>query len=140
MTAEASAVRVAMPIALALVALSAASADQQPAFTAKPAAIRDGDQVAVRFATNAPCDVTVAVEDGAGRVIRHLASGMLGPNAPAPLAKDIREKTLAVTVRLAVQLPESAAIWALTVNRRAVRRSEERRVGKECRSRWSPYH
>ena len=24
--------------------------------------------------------------------------------------------------------------------RRIVRRSEERRVGKECRSRWSPYH
>src|SRR3712207_8291310 len=24
--------------------------------------------------------------------------------------------------------------------RTAVRRSEERRVGKECRSRWSPYH
>src|SRR2546429_9914782 len=23
---------------------------------------------------------------------------------------------------------------------RAVNRSEERRVGKECRSRWSPYH
>src|SRR3989442_15285333 len=23
---------------------------------------------------------------------------------------------------------------------RALRRSEERRVGKECRSRWSPYH
>ena len=22
----------------------------------------------------------------------------------------------------------------------AVKRSEERRVGKECRSRWSPYH
>src|SRR2546426_11682468 len=25
-------------------------------------------------------------------------------------------------------------------NCRAVTRSEERRVGKECRSRWSPYH
>ena len=24
--------------------------------------------------------------------------------------------------------------------RRAMDRSEERRVGKECRSRWSPYH
>ena len=24
--------------------------------------------------------------------------------------------------------------------RAAVERSEERRVGKECRSRWSPYH
>ena len=23
---------------------------------------------------------------------------------------------------------------------RAITRSEERRVGKECRSRWSPYH
>ena len=27
--------------------------------------------------------------------------------------------------------------WAMTV---AGIRSEERRVGKECRSRWSPYH
>src|SRR2546429_3154299 len=26
------------------------------------------------------------------------------------------------------------------VARSAARRSEERRVGKECRSRWSPYH
>src|SRR5256885_414740 len=28
--------------------------------------------------------------------------------------------------------------WKAT--RSALRRSEERRVGKECRSRWSPYH
>ena len=25
-------------------------------------------------------------------------------------------------------------------SKRSYRRSEERRVGKECRSRWSPYH
>ena len=25
-------------------------------------------------------------------------------------------------------------------NKAALKRSEERRVGKECRSRWSPYH
>ena len=25
-------------------------------------------------------------------------------------------------------------------NMKIIRRSEERRVGKECRSRWSPYH
>src|SRR2546426_10568173 len=33
--------------------------------------------------------------------------------------------------------------WRLRVRRRTVsteERSEERRVGKECRSRWSPYH
>src|SRR5690242_6999382 len=28
----------------------------------------------------------------------------------------------------------------VAVVKREVRRSEERRVGKECRSRWSPYH
>jgi len=27
-----------------------------------------------------------------------------------------------------------------TINKDIVSRSEERRVGKECRSRWSPYH
>ena len=31
------------------------------------------------------------------------------------------------------------AIGAYNVNN-ALTRSEERRVGKECRSRWSPYH
>src|SRR3989441_7962372 len=30
--------------------------------------------------------------------------------------------------------------WLLTVSRLDWHRSEERRVGKECRSRWSPYH
>src|SRR5260370_40655572 len=30
--------------------------------------------------------------------------------------------------------------WREMVNRSALMRSEERRVGKECRSRWSPYH
>ena len=28
----------------------------------------------------------------------------------------------------------------IALNRDALSRSEERRVGKECRSRWSPYH
>src|SRR5256885_9062380 len=32
------------------------------------------------------------------------------------------------------------AMSALALAWRAVNRSEERRVGKECRSRWSPYH
>ena len=27
-----------------------------------------------------------------------------------------------------------------SINVQALNRSEERRVGKECRSRWSPYH
>src|SRR2546430_17065819 len=34
----------------------------------------------------------------------------------------------------------SRVIGKYTVTRRELVRSEERRVGKECRSRWSPYH
>ena len=30
--------------------------------------------------------------------------------------------------------------YEFLVNERENERSEERRVGKECRSRWSPYH
>ena len=31
-------------------------------------------------------------------------------------------------------------IWAESSHVEKIKRSEERRVGKECRSRWSPYH
>ena len=31
-------------------------------------------------------------------------------------------------------------VQALRADRNKLSRSEERRVGKECRSRWSPYH
>ena len=35
------------------------------------------------------------------------------------------------------RLGDSGILW---VTLTALLRSEERRVGKECRSRWSPYH
>src|SRR2546422_11045911 len=33
-----------------------------------------------------------------------------------------------------------ARVVPVTSGTRTLKRSEERRVGKECRSRWSPYH
>ena len=36
--------------------------------------------------------------------------------------------------------PQINAIVTLDIERGFLHRSEERRVGKECRSRWSPYH
>src|SRR5437016_11773217 len=36
--------------------------------------------------------------------------------------------------------PENIQDMASEITRQAPFRSEERRVGKECRSRWSPYH
>src|SRR5256885_2022760 len=37
-------------------------------------------------------------------------------------------------------LPPTGGLRAEGGGGAALRRSEERRVGKECRSRWSPYH
>src|SRR5256886_16102889 len=37
-------------------------------------------------------------------------------------------------------LMDGENLFELEPDERARRRSEERRVGKECRSRWSPYH
>src|SRR3712207_8347923 len=39
-------------------------------------------------------------------------------------------------------LPDARAriAYVVTLTEQAASRSEERRVGKECRSRWSPYH
>ena len=34
----------------------------------------------------------------------------------------------------------STILFVVHVERTTLTRSEERRVGKECRSRWSPYH
>ena len=55
-----------------------------------------------------------------------------GSQDDSSLPPAIREKTR--------KLKESATAFKELVNEDAGRRSEERRVGKECRSRWSPYH
>jgi hypothetical protein len=53
-----------------------------------PEVRRDGDVVRIRFALDQPDDVLVRVVDAQGRVVRNLACGVLGPNAPEPLVKD----------------------------------------------------
>ena len=40
----------------------------------------------------------------------------------------------------ALRQPLVAALWIGLIMGDVKQRSEERRVGKECRSRWSPYH
>lgn len=57
-------------------------------FAQKPLVTRQGDRVAIVFAAKGYCDATVAVEDASGRSVRHLASGVLGPNAPPAFQKD----------------------------------------------------
>ncbi|MCK6473599.1 MAG: hypothetical protein L6R28_17890 [Planctomycetes bacterium] len=63
-------------------------------FASKPQVTRQGDRVTITFESKDFCDATVAVEDAEGRIVRHLACGVLGPNAPEPFKKDSLEQTL----------------------------------------------
>ena len=61
--------------------------------------------------------------------LREARAALLGAQASANAAQAELEKNKVEAEGVDVQF-----------NKRNVERSEERRVGKECRSRWSPYH
>ncbi len=54
------------------------------AFTSEPKITKKGDKYEITFAVKDYCDVTVAVVAPDGRIVRHLAAGVLGKNAPYP--------------------------------------------------------
>jgi sugar lactone lactonase YvrE len=64
------------------------------AFVEKPRVTRAGDLVTISFKSKAYCDATVVIENTQGRIVRHLISGVLGPNAPAPFKKNSLAQTL----------------------------------------------
>lgn len=61
-------------------------------FTRKPEITREGDNTTISFESKAFCDVTIAIEDGRGKIVRHLASGVLGPNAPKPFQPNSKKQ------------------------------------------------
>ncbi len=63
-------------------------------FARAPKLTRAGDEVTIAFETEAWCDVTVAIEHAEGRIVRHLASGVLGLNAPEPFQWNSKAQTL----------------------------------------------
>jgi len=63
-------------------------------FTQKPKVSRDGDRVTISFASKGYCDATAAIENEEGKIIRHLASGVLGVNAPSPFQKNALKQTI----------------------------------------------
>ncbi|MBA4387618.1 MAG: hypothetical protein C0404_06525, partial [Verrucomicrobia bacterium] len=65
------------------------------AFTEKPAVkIVAPDKYEITFAVKGNCDVTVGLVDGDGKVVRHLGSGVLGANAPAPFQRNSLKQTI----------------------------------------------
>src|SRR2546423_7694091 len=61
-------------------------------------------------------------------------------NWTVPSAGSCDAATLATIEQSLTFGPTAAVTASLDPNTVMVKRSEERRVGKECRSRWSPYH
>src|SRR2546425_12639465 len=52
----------------------------------------------------------------------------------------IEGRNIVIEHRVSTAPKENPALVADLLSRKIDIRSEERRVGKECRSRWSPYH
>jgi len=64
-------------------------------FTEKPSVKQaEPDKYEIAFAVKGACDVTVAIVDGEGKVVRHLGSGVLGANAPAPFQKNTLKQAI----------------------------------------------
>ena len=75
----------------------------------------------------------VGIEDGAKFVFLKPFRGLCGNGA------QLRQYALH-QLALINSLKEDAKGQGYELNGHFLLRSEERRVGKECRSRWSPYH
>ena len=73
-----------------------------------------------------------------------LKDGRLGPASPGrPADDDATGWALAAVRHQLTEIlgwPVLPIAWSQIEGGDATTRSEERRVGKECRSRWSPYH
>src|SRR5688572_32414645 len=82
-------------------------------------------------------DLTVTGVQTCALPISSSASSMVALSRHAPLRRASRVSPKVRTPsRLGLPMRRATPIRA----RPATPRSEERRVGKECRSRWSPYH
>ncbi|MCK6472409.1 MAG: hypothetical protein L6R28_11755 [Planctomycetes bacterium] len=70
---------------------AADAAPAAPAFAQEPSVRRDGSGWRIDFAVAAPTDVTIYIQDAEGRIVRHLVSGVLGENPPAPLVPGLKQ-------------------------------------------------
>ncbi len=68
--------------------------EKPPALAAGPEVKASSAAAEIAFEANTRTDVAVWIEDGKGERVRHLAAGMLGPNAPAPLKKNTLKQSV----------------------------------------------
>ena len=63
-------------------------------FATPPTARKAGDKTVIEFAVNEWTDVAVYIEDAGGRIVRHLAAGVLGENPPPPFVARSLEQSI----------------------------------------------
>jgi sugar lactone lactonase YvrE len=91
--------------ALLLVVLSLSAVvtcGEEVKFASKPTAKKNGGEVEISFSVTGPTDVSVAILDAEGKVVRHLAAGAIGApstgsgqgKAPAPLKPGLSQTLL----------------------------------------------
>ena len=95
----------------------------------------DLDTLAKKLGKEIDASVTIIALDG-----KVLGDSQEGPStmenhAKRPEVEDALGSGLGESTRYSITLGEQMMYVAVPI-----KRSEERRVGKECRSRWSPYH
>src|SRR5579862_6582509 len=100
--------------------------------------ISANDVKTLRDRTNAPMmDCKKALHEAGGDMEKAIQV-LREKNSKIQVSKGDRE---AAEGRVAVYIDPAKKVGAILEMRcESAPRSEERRVGKECRSRWSPYH
>src|SRR5258708_11422861 len=83
-------------------------------------------------------DLVTGVQTCALPIYARVPRRVWGPHAHSPHREDMNKT--AVTTLLLASLGTARADELVDRSVGSEARSEERRVGKECRSRWSPYH
>lgn len=83
---------ISVAVLFALLA-SSTSAEDNVTFSAAPTAKKAGDAVNISFTLSKAADVEVAILDGKGEVVRHLAAGLLSDThtPPPPLKKGLAQ-------------------------------------------------
>src|ERR1035441_3206399 len=114
--------------------LTVATAQSTPAYGAQALEV-------IRKKHDLPALAVVVVKDG--RICDRAAVGIRKVGKSAPVTMNdvfhIGSCTKSMTATLTAMLIDEGKLrWDSTIAE--LFRSEERRVGKECRSRWSPYH
>ncbi|MFC1479524.1 hypothetical protein ACFL6F_02905 [Planctomycetota bacterium] len=86
--------RITIVLVCMLVCVGIWGEEAAPAFKKAPSVSKKGTGYVIRFSVDKETDVEVAILNKAGKVINHLAAGMVGKQAPLPLKPDSLDQVL----------------------------------------------